>query len=262
MKKPTPLPWDIRIMNLTALVLVLGVVCLGLGATALWALRHPVFAIEKIAVYGDVAHNNEVTLRANVMPQLSGNFFTLDLAQAKETFEALPWVRKATVRREFPNRLRVRLDEHIPVALWGDSSETSMVNQDGLVFEANVDDIDADKLPVLSGPAGQSVLVWQMYNFLQPIFGSVSMGVDKLELSPRGSWRVQTDSDATIELGRGSQQEVGQRLQLFLKTVSQVTSRYQRTTTSVLAADLRHTNGYALRLRGVTTLGNDGNKKP
>jgi cell division protein FtsQ len=97
---------------------------------------------------------------------------------------------------------------------------------------------------------------------LQPIFATVSMGVDKLELTPRGSWRVQTDSDATIELGRGTQEEVGQRLKTFLQTVSQVTSRYQRTSTSLLAADLRHNNGYALRLRGVTTLVNDGNKKP
>ena len=262
MKKLAPLPWDIRIMNITSEVLVVAVVCLSLGAAAWWGLRHPVFAIQKIAVYGDVTHHNEVTLRANVMPQLSGNFFTLDLAQAQQAFEALPWVRHATVRREFPNRLRVRLNEHQPVALWGENTETSMVNQDGVVFEANVDDIDADKLPVLSGPAGQSVLVWQMYNYVQPIFATVSIGVDKLELSPRGSWRVQTDSDATIELGRGTQEEVGQRLQVFLKTVAQVTSRYQRTTTSVLAADLRHTNGYALRLRGVTTLGNDGNKKP
>ncbi len=262
MKKWTPLPWDIRLMNITSAVLVVGVLCMSLGAAAWWALRHPVFAIQKMAVYGDTAHHNEVTLRANVMPQLAGNFFTLDLQQAKATFEQLPWVRKATVRREFPNRLRVRLDEHQPVALWGENTETSMVNQEGVVFEANVDDIDADQLPVLSGPSGQSVLVWQMYNYLKPIFATVSMGMDKLELSPRGSWRVQTDSDATIELGRGTQQEVGQRLQVFLKTVAQVTSRYQRTTGSVLAADLRHTNGYALRLRGVTTLGGDGNKKP
>jgi cell division protein FtsQ len=262
MKKLVPAPWDIRLMNITSGLLLMAVLCLSLVAALWWALRHPVFAIQKIAGYGDTSHHNEVTLRANVMPQLSGNFFTLDLQQAKEAFEAMPWVRQATVRREFPNRLRVRLDEHLPVALWGEQSETSMVNQDGLVFEANVDDIDADKLPVLSGPAGQSVLVWQMYNYLKPIFGTVSMGVDKLDLSPRGSWRVQTDSDAVIELGRGTQEEVGQRLQVFLKTVAQVTSRYQRTTNSVLAADLRHNNGYALRLRGVTTLGNDGNKKP
>jgi cell division protein FtsQ len=137
-----------------------------------------------------------------------------------------------------------------------------MVNQVGQVFEANVEDIDADSLPILTGPEGQSVMVWQMYQHLVPIFSSLSMGIDKLELTPRGSWRVQTDSDATIELGRGTQEEVGQRLKTFLQTVAQVTSRYQRTSTSLLAADLRHTNGYALRLRGVTTLTNDGNKKP
>jgi len=262
MTKSTPVPWDIRLMNITSGVLVMAVLCLSLGAALWWALRHPVFAIQRIAVYGDTAHHNEVTLRANVMPQLAGNFFTLDLDQAKAAFEALPWVRQVNVRREFPNRLRVQLNEHQPVALWGENSETRMVNQDGLVFEANVDDIDADKLPVLSGPVGQSVLVWQMYNYLKPILGSVSIGLDKLELSPRGSWRVQTDGDATMELGRGTQEEVGQRLQVFLKTVSQVTSRYQRTMNSVLMADLRHTNGYALRLRGVTTLGNDGIQKP
>jgi cell division protein FtsQ len=137
-----------------------------------------------------------------------------------------------------------------------------MVNQDGQVFEANVDDIDADSLPVLMGPPGQSVMVFQMYQYLVPIFNSVSMGMDKLELTPRGSWRVQTHSDATIELGRGTQEEVGQRLKIFLQTIAQVTSRYQRTSTSVLAADLRHNNGYALRLRGVTTWGDDVKKKP
>ena len=137
-----------------------------------------------------------------------------------------------------------------------------MVNHVGQVFEANVEDIEADSLPILTGPEGQSVMVWQMYQHLLPIFSLVSMGIDKLELTPRGSWRVLTDGDATIELGRGTQEEVGQRLKTFLQTVAQVTSRYQRTSTSLLAADLRHTNGYALRLRGVTTLVNDGNKKP
>ena len=262
MKSLNPLPWDVRIMNMTSGLLLVVVLCLDLGLAASWALRHQVFAIQGISVHGEVAHNNEVTLRANVMPQLTGNFFTLNLKQAQQAFEGLPWVRKAIVRREFPNRLQVRLEEHLPVALWGENSENSMVDQEGQVFEANIDDIDVDKLPVLTGPDGQSLAVWQMYKYLQPIFTTVSMDVDKLELTPRGSWRVQTDSDALIELGRGTQEEVGQRLKTFLQTVSQVTSRYQRTSTSLLAADLRHNNGYALRLRGVTTLVIDGNKKP
>jgi len=262
MKTSAKLPWDIRIMNITSGLLLIMMLCLSIGTGIWWILRHPVFALRGISVYGEVSHHNDVTLRANVMPQLAGNFFTLSLSQAQRAFEGLPWVRKAVVRREFPNRLRVRLEEHRPVALWGENTDTSMVNQDGQVFEANVDDIDADSLPVLMGPPGQSVMVFQMYQYLVPIFNSVSMGMDKLELTPRGSWRVQTHSDATIELGRGTQEEVGQRLKIFLQTIAQVTSRYQRTSTSVLAADLRHNNGYALRLRGVTTWGDDVKKKP
>jgi cell division protein FtsQ len=262
MNKSTPLPWDIRIMNITSGLLLMVLLCLSLGVSGWWILRHKMFDIQEISVYGDVSHHNDVTLRANVMPQLSGNFFTLSLRQTQLAFEAMPWVRKAVVRREFPNRLRVRLEEHHPVALWGTNTDTQMVNQVGQVFEANVEDIEADSLPILTGPEGQSVMVWQMYQHLLPIFSLVSMGIDKLELTPRGSWRVLTDGDATIELGRGTQEEVGQRLKTFLQTVAQVTSRYQRTSSSLLAADLRHTNGYALRLRGVTTLVNDGNKKP
>jgi cell division protein FtsQ len=51
-------------------------------------------------------------------------------------------------------------------------------------------------------------------------------------------------------------------LKLFSKTLTQVASRYGRTTTSLLSADLRYESGYALRLRGVSTLAVDGLKKP
>jgi cell division protein FtsQ len=42
----------------------------------------------------------------------------------------------------------------------------------------------------------------------------------------------------------------------------QIASRYGRTASSLLSADLRYENGYALRLRGVTTLAVDGLQKP
>ena len=134
MNKSAPIPWDIRIMNITSGLLLTVLLCLSLGVSGWWILRHQMFAIKEISVYGDVSHHNEVTLRANVMPQLSGNFFTLSLRQAQLAFEGMPWVRKAVVRREFPNRLRVRLEEHQPVALWGANTDTHMVNQVGQVF--------------------------------------------------------------------------------------------------------------------------------
>ena len=113
-------PADIRLMNVTATVLfALGLAWL-LAAGGWWALRHPWFAVSAITVAGDVSHNSAATLRANVAPRLAGNFFTVNLNAARDAFQAAPWVRQAVVRREFPNRLRVQIQEHQAVALWGE----------------------------------------------------------------------------------------------------------------------------------------------
>lgn len=262
MKPTLPLPLDIRLMNTTAVLLVMAFVLLVLGGGAWWLLRHPVFAIQAITVQGEVTRNNAVTLRANVMPQLNGNFFTIDLKRTREVFEAVPWVRGAVVHRDFPNRLRTVLVEHQPMALWGDEGSNKMVNQQSRVFEANVEDVDVEHLPRLKGPDAQSQVVVQMYRDLLPIFEAMEMGIEQLELTPRGSWRVLTEGGALLELGRGTEAEITAQLRLFFKTLSQVTARYGRTPTSLAGADLRHKDGYALRLRGVTTLEAVAPKKP
>ncbi len=261
MKTTMALPLDIRLMNMAAALLRAEFVLLVLGGGAWWLLRHPVFAIQAITVQGEVTRNNAVTLRANVMPQLSGNFFTIDLKRTREAFEAVPWVRGAVVHRDFPNRLRAVLLEHEPMALWSDDSANKMVNQQSRVFEANVEDVDVEGLPRLKGPDAQSKEVVQMYRHLLPMFEAMDMGIEQLELTPRGSWRVLTDSGALLELGRGTEAEITAQLKVFFRTLSQVTARYGRTPTALAGADLRHKDGYALRLRGVTTLEADGKKK-
>jgi len=260
--KTMSLPLDVRLMNMTTAMLVVVLVVLGLASGAWWLIRHPMFAIESITVHGEVEHNNAVTLRANVMPQLSGNFFTLDLAQAREAFEDVPWVRTAVIHRDFPNHLRAILQEHHPIALWGDEDANTMVNEQGQVFEANVEDADVEQLPRMKGPVGLAVDVVHMYRYLSPLLGAVDMEIEQIELTPRGSWRVLLQGGAQLELGRGTEAELGANVQRFLRTLSQVTSRYGRTPTALLAADLRHKDGYALRLRGVSTIDASSKKKP
>jgi cell division protein FtsQ len=78
MKKPIDMPMDIRVMQWTAMGMFALALLLCMGSAMTWLLRHPAFSIQGITVKGDVAHSNAVTLRANVLPQLSGNFFTLN----------------------------------------------------------------------------------------------------------------------------------------------------------------------------------------
>lgn len=261
MNEAQAIPLDIRLMNMTASALFVVFVLALLGMALALALRHPFFAIRGITVLGDVGHNNVVTLRANVAPRLSGTFFTQDLARARAAFEAVPWVRRAMVRREFPNRLRVELQEHQAVAYWGAEGDSTLLNSFGEVFEANVGDVEQDALPRLSGPEGQGAVVLAMYRVLQPLFESTDLPLEQLDLTGQGSWRMRLDTGATLELGRGGAPEVQARVQRLLKTMTQVAARYGRTPQAIETADLRHPDGYAIRLRGVTTHALDAKKK-
>lgn len=247
-------PLDVKLMNGTAALLLVCFVVLVVFAGGKWLGRLQIFAIEGITVHGDMSHNSPLTLRANVAPGLNGTFFSVDLARVRSAFEAVPWVRHAVVRREFPNRLRVELQEHVAVAYWGDDPELRLLNNFGEVFEANVGEVEQDELPKLSGPDGQSDEVLRMYQALRPALAAMDLAIEQLDLSGRGSWRARLDGGAVIELGRGDTDTVTERLQQFLKTLTQVTTRYGRTPGSLETADLRHVNGYAVKLRGVTTL--------
>jgi cell division protein FtsQ len=246
-------PVDVKLMNMAmvALLLVFAGLC-AVAAVRSFSRMHA-FDIQAISVVGDTLHNNSVTLRANVAPRIAGTFFTVDLAKVRAAFEAAPWVRRAVVHRDFPNRLRVTLQEHQPVALWGGEGEARLVDSFGDVFEANVGEVEQDGLPTLIGPDGQSAEMLTMYRALAPLFSAQEMPIEELELSGRGSWSVRLEAGTEIELGRGNTDEVVTRANRFLKTLTQVVSRYGRQANAIESADLRHENGYAIRLRGVST---------
>lgn len=246
-----PLPLDVRLMRLATSLMGWALVAVVLAAVGLWAVRHPVWTLRHIEVQGDVAHQNEVTFRAHLASKLRGSFVTLDLAEVKQAFESVPWVRRAVVQRQFPNGLKVTLTEHQPVAWWGDSGGSMLVNRQGEVFEVGSDDEDTERLPELAGPEGHAQDVMALYDRLSPQFAAHDQKIERLELSAQGSWRLALDSGARIELGRGDAAAVEARLHQYLGTIDQVTGQLGR---KVMTADLRYPSGYAVRLQGIATL--------
>ena len=244
------LPVDVRLMNAIAVVVfTLALVAL-LAAGFAWVARRPQFQFADVRLEGDLQRNSVTTVRANAMPHLAGNFFTMDLGRARAAFEQVPWVRHAVVRRVWPDKLVVALEEHQPVALWeGDENSDKMVNSHGEVFEANVGDVEDDSLPQFAGPEGTSAQVLEMYRRLQPMFATMDAEVTALRLSVRGSWKVDLDNGAAVELGRGTQEEVTERTTRFIRTVPQVLRKFHAPLEN---ADLRHAEGYAVKLKGLS----------
>jgi cell division protein FtsQ len=252
------LPSDVRWMQWATRALL----ALALGVGLLWALvwlgQRPALAWRQIQIEGDVARNSLATLRANALPQVKGHFLSTDLRQVRAAFEAVPWVRRAEVRRVWPGQLRVRLEEHRAVAFWdgrGDWGEPplerALLNSHAEVFHANLGEVEDDGLPQLAGPNGSEAQVLALWQALTGLAGrDEQAALTRLELSGRGSWRATWASGATVDLGRGSADELLARYRTFLPHALAVARRFN---TQVQSADLRHPDGYALRLVGIGT---------
>ncbi len=248
------LPGDVQVLNGLASVLVL--VTLGFLASSAWGVMKTsrTFALRSIEVANPLNKTSLSALRAVAAPRVAGNFFTVDMVQARAAFEAVPWVRRASVRRIWPSGLEVTIEEHRATAFWdGGEGDDRLVNEYGEVFDANLAEVEDDSLPMLGGPDGSSAQVLAAHQRLMPVLIPMNAQIESLRITRRGSWQAELNSGVVMELGRGNAagdfQEVVERTARFVRTHADVVGRFGNP--KLQHVDLRHGNGYALQLEGI-----------
>jgi cell division protein FtsQ len=246
-----PLPSDIRALNwLTALcLLAFTVLVLWSG----WALlvRSSHFAVRSVALVTPLERASLVEVQALAAPRMRGNFFDIDIGAAKAAVESVPWVRRASVRRVWPNTLEVSLEEHRAVAYWqGDEGDEQLVNEYGEVFDANLGEVGEATLPTLEGPRHASRHMLVLHLKLAPMMKHIDGSIEVLRVSRRGSWQVVLEDGAEIDLGRGKDfsdfHELLARTDRFVRTFAEVSDKHGKA--GFKRADLRYPQGYALQL--------------
>ncbi|HQT25199.1 MAG TPA: cell division protein FtsQ/DivIB, partial [Burkholderiales bacterium] len=159
-----------------------------------WIVRLPAFQLKTVRIEGVTDHlsRDQVTF---IVGRMKGDFFTIDLDRVRSDFEKLPWVRNVSVRRSWPLRIEVKLEEHVALARWG---ADQLVDTYGDVFDASTD----RKLPHFSGPFGSSNEVAAEYSAFSRSLVPVDRHIDEVSLSERRSWELKLDDGMVIELGR------------------------------------------------------------
>src|SRR5215470_6594057 len=109
---------DAKQLNAIAGGLAAGACALVLWAGIGWAARQPTFAFREVVVTGTLAHVGPAELELVVRRELSGTFFTMNLENARASLAKLPWVRNVSLRRQWPQRLEVSVEEHVPFGRW------------------------------------------------------------------------------------------------------------------------------------------------
>jgi cell division protein FtsQ len=223
-----------KLLNWTANVLFAVAIGLMLYAAAYALLHLPIFPLREIKVNGKLNHVTSEQIELIAERHLKGNFFTLNLERTRDAFEKLPWARKVSVRRRWPDQIEVVIEEHEALGRWGN---VALVNTYGELFHAASD----DELPMLYGPADGVLEVAKAYVHYGDILKQAHFNIAQISLSPRGAWEVKTNQGMTVALGRVY---MDSRLSTFVKSYN---NTLQQLNIKIDYADLRYPNGFAVR---------------
>ncbi len=201
-------------------------------------LSHPdTLPIKQVRIEGDFTRLSPVDLQLLVTDKVRGGFFNLDVDAVRLALLAEPWVSEVTVKRIWPDALRVIVIEQIPVVRWKDSG---LLNSSGEYFAPELATIPVD-LPLLSGPEGTELNLLNQFNVMQKRMQLIGFKVVSIALNERRAWSFQLNNGIKVVLGRRDFEE---RLNRFLTLIPTTISGRIEQTESV---DMRYTNGFSIR---------------
>ena len=200
-------------------------------------LSHPdTLPIKQVRIEGDFTHLSPVDLQLLVTDKVRGGFFNLDVNAVRLALLDEPWVSDVTVKRIWPDALRVIVFEQIPAVRWKDKG---LLNISGEYFEPESITIP-EGLPLLSGPTGSEVSLLNRFNMVQVRVKSVGFNIVSLTQNERRAWSFQLKNGIKVVLGRRDFEE---RFDRFLKLIPITISGRIDQAESI---DMRYTNGFSI----------------
>lgn len=197
------------------------------------ALNRPIASVK---VEGEFRYLEKQKAADLIGATLQEDFLGLDLQRVKAVLEEEPWIERASVQRQWPDILRVRVYEQQPIARWG---ETGFLNQKGVIIRVE----DAHKLnalPWLDAKDEQAAEVMRQYQDIAPLLRARGLALKSLKCDRRKSWKMQLQDDIEVNIGRDL---VMDKMRRFISIYDR---QLKQSWSEVASVDLRYDSGIAV----------------
>lgn len=217
------------------------ILMLAISFAAVKALQSPFFHISQISVQTPSGNTPE---RANAQaifsaakPFLTGSFFAVDVHNATQHAKQNEWVSNIQIQRQFPNKIKIIVEEHQPIAYWiRDGHRAGLISSEGIVFQAQTD----LRLPEFDGQTDRLTQMIKQYEGFNAYLKPLRLQVQRLQYTERASWTAYLNNGIEIRLGKS---HIAERLKRFIKAWPTLKQKQN----SIDYIDLRYTDGYAVK---------------
>ncbi|GMM89343.1 cell division protein FtsQ/DivIB [Vibrio fortis] len=204
--------------------------------TLSWMWDDQRLPLSKIVLQGDLTYVSASDVQ-HAFSQLEhiGTFMSQDIDVLQDSLEALPWVSVVSIRKQWPDTIKVFLTEHQAAAIWNGNM---LLNENGDVFNGDIGQLEGDRVK-LYGPQDSSQEVIAKWRQITPLINSVGLSVTSLVLNERRAWQIILDNGIRLELGKDSLDE---RVERFISLYNELGDKANR----VSYIDLRYDTGAAV----------------
>ena len=218
--------------------------------TVIYAIQHSCFKLKNwltdeksvpltsLILTGAREHVSEDAVRSILVEQKDRlNFFTLEIAQIQRQLEEMPWVYSVSIRKRWPDTLKIHIVEQSIVAIWNDRA---LLNRFGEIIDASPDTLHK-KYVVLYGDDEFSNEILITYIKIKQLLKVNKFKIASLKSDKRQSSEIVLENGLALRLG---QEQKLDRIQRFLSVYPLLESKYDITTISYV--DLRYDTGFAI----------------
>lgn len=157
--------------------------------------------LSKLVLTGERHYTRNDDIRQAILALgAPGTFMTQDVNIIQSQIERLPWIKQASVRKQWPDELKIHLVEYVPIARWNDQH---MVDAEGNTFSVPSDRIGKQVLPMLYGPEGSASEVLQGYREMGQVLAKDKFTLKEAAMTARRSWQLTLNNGIKLNLGRG-----------------------------------------------------------
>lgn len=197
--------------------------------------------LSKLVITGERHYTSHDDIRRAILALgAPGTFVTQDVNIIQSQIERLPWIKQVSVRKQWPDELKIHLIEYAPVARWNDQH---MVDAAGNVFSVPEQRTSRQVLPLLYGPEGSEREVLQGYRDMGRMLAKSHGVLKEAAMTARRSWQLTLTNGITLKLGRS---DAMKRLARFVELYPLLQQQARVDDKSISYVDLRYDSGAAV----------------
>lgn len=205
------------------------------GGISYLVQNHTFLPIKTIQLSGLFKYIDQNEIEKTLRPFVGKGFFSLNIQNVRNSLSNKPWAETVSIRRLWPDRVMIRIEEKKPLARWDNNH---LLSDKAEIFAANANEFTY--LPKVHGSNIEPRQVLKQYYAFSRQFKLLGETISQINIDSRGAVNIDLTNGLKIKVGR---ENVDSKIERLASIYAQ---QIRPRRNEIQQLDLRYSNGFSI----------------